>query len=99
ETPFSGSAFAAQYLVPSERAVSQRKRPAVEVGGARALVGPGKSRDLFLCEAYRRFLVAAFGGLHCRCLVGSACAGCHHRHTRRERDDVLECMHPVATTV
>ena len=98
ETPFSGSSVAVQYLVAGQSAVSQRKRPAVEAGGGGALVGPGESRDLFLCEAYRRFLVAAFGGLHCLCLVGSASAGCYHQGTHRDRDDALERMSPAATT-
>src|SRR5580704_3790439 len=88
EAAFRGSAVAVEYLVLGKRAVSQRKRPAVEPGGARALVGPGESLDLFLCQTHCRLVVAAVGRLQGVSLVGSAGAGCQHRCTRRDPDDV-----------
>ena len=93
ETPFSGSAVAVQYLVAGQRAVSQRKRPAVEaeccasIGRARRIARPLSLRGLSRLSGrrLRRLALPLSGRKRLRRLSPSIA-------TRRDRDDALERM-------
>jgi hypothetical protein len=91
EAAFSGSPVTVEDLVRRQRAVSQRKRPALEPVAWRAFIG--ESLDLFLCQAHRCLLVAAIGRSQGARLVGIAAgAGCQQRCTCRDRDDALQAI-------